>query len=309
MNPLKLFTMPQYFFRPRQILRRAKQAFSARPPEFGEVQLPWGDRITIRPRETIGALIWYYGVFDLVVTEAICRLLDEAEIALDIGANIGQMTSLMRYQTGRKGRVISVEPHPELFADLTRLVGQPALTPNVAPVETHQVALSDKEGEAFLDVGPNWEENRGLSKVVPEADGKTARTLRVRLTTLDKLLHGTEKVGLCKIDVEGHELNVFQGAARLLKERRLRDIVFEDFGKYPTDVHRMFLDHGFSLFSLHSSLLKPLLRPVSSAPSRFEAHDGENYLATLEPDRARERFQPLGWRVLGRSLPRGAHAG
>lgn len=309
MNPLKLFTMPQYFFRPRQILRRLKQSFSGPPPEFSQVELPWGDLITIRPKETIGALIYYYGVFDLVVTEAICRLLDESEIAIDIGANIGQMTSLMRHQAGRKGRVVSVEPHPELFADLTRLVGQTTLASHVAPVESHQVALSDQEGEAFLDVGPHWEENRGLSKVVAKADSKASRTLKVRLTTLDKLLNGTAQVGLCKIDVEGHELNVFRGAARLLKERRIRDVVFEDFGKYPNNLHRMFLEHGFSLFSLHSTLLKPLLRPVSSTPPLFDEKDGENYLATLEPDRARERFQPLGWRVLGRSLPRDSHAG
>ena len=141
MNPFKLFTMPQYLFRPRQILVRLKQAVAGPPPESAQVRLPWGDLITIRPRETIGALIWYYGVFDLVVTEAICRLLDPSEVALDIGANIGQMSSLMRYRTGRLGKVVSVEPHPELFAELGKIVRQPPGTPDVADVETHQVAL------------------------------------------------------------------------------------------------------------------------------------------------------------------------
>lgn len=325
MNPLKLLTLPQYLFRPRQVFVRLQRAISRPPPEFARVELPWGDSITVRPREIIGAVIWYYGVFDLIVTEAICRLLDPSELALDIGANNGQMSSLMRRCAGPRGKVIAIEPHPELFAELQQTVREPQHPASLAPVELHQVALSDREGEAVLDVGPSWHENRGLSKIVSDStsfataavQASPGRALRVRTTTLDLLLDAAReasstgaqsssaaRVGVCKIDVEGHELQVFRGAARLLDQQRMRDVIFEDFGEFPSPVHRMFLERGFTLFSLHSSLLRPILSPVLQERPRFSQNDGENYLATLDPQRAIERFAPGGWRVLRKPAPR-----
>ena len=119
MNPLKVLTTPEYLFRPRQILHRFRRVYRGRSlGEFETVTLPWGRTIRVRPHEVIGSNIWCYGVFDLVVTEAIWRLLDESEMALDIGANIGQMTNLMRHRSGRAGKVHSFEPHPELFSEL-----------------------------------------------------------------------------------------------------------------------------------------------------------------------------------------------
>jgi FkbM family methyltransferase len=295
MNPFKVLTMPEYFFRPSQILTRLRRSFSGIPPS-DRVTLPWGDVITVRPHEVIGAGIWYYGIFDLPVTEAICRLLDRGETALDIGANIGQMTSLLRVMAGSKGRVLSFEPHPELFSEMSALVAQRS-DGDFAPVERHQLALGDVEGEAHLQVPQYWAHNRGVAKLSSSAGNGTS--IQVKVTTLDRVLPPGTHVGVCKIDVEGHELSVFKGAAQLLADGRIRDIIYEDFQPYPSPVHSHLKAAGFTLFHLGARLLGPSLTEVdvrSGQPQMGEA-GGANYLATLAPDRAVARFKPAGWKV------------
>jgi len=297
MNPFRAITLPEYLFNPRQILVRLKRAVRKPARDQELVRLPWGSRLYVRPMETIGSNLWYYGIFDLLIAEAIHRLLDPGELALDIGANIGQMSSLMRHRTGPSGRVIAFEPHPELHQELTQNMDPALAGKNAAPVTLHQLALSDRPGTARLDPGAIWQENRGLSKIVAPSAPASSTQIEVPLATLDSLLQPDARVGLGKIDVEGHECQVLRGAARLLKEKRIRDIIFEDFADYPSTVHQLLKDHGYSLYVLHQHWLRPTLQPESQL-THTHGRPGSEYLATLDPARARERFQPWGWNVL-----------
>ena len=74
--------------------------------------MPWGLQMQIRPNDYIGSCIWGRGIYDLGVSEAIWRLLDKDDLAIDVGANIGHMTGIMARRVGPKGAVIAFEPHP-----------------------------------------------------------------------------------------------------------------------------------------------------------------------------------------------------
>ena len=301
MNLLKPLTTPAYFFRPRQIVHRFKRAFRRTPlGEFKTVTLPCGAPLRVRPAEVIGSNIWCYGIFDLVVCEAICRLLDHSEVAVDVGANIGQMTSLMRYQAGKGGRVIAFEPHPELFSELRHNIEVLQSADSAAPVDLHNFALSDAAGVSFLEVGPAWSFNRGTPKLVATDGDGSGRTVSVKTAMLDQVMDDQTAIGVCKMDVEGHELRVLKGAHRLLENRRVRDIILEDFGTYPSPVHQFLLDRGFTIFSLHTQLWKPRLAPALQRVRFTPVVDGQNYLATLDPARAARRFANPGWRALAR---------
>ncbi len=84
MNP-RNFLLPEYLLRPTQILRR----LAFRPHADAVLTLPWNCTITASSAEDIGRAIATQGVYDLPVTEALLRLTDPGETALDIGANIG----------------------------------------------------------------------------------------------------------------------------------------------------------------------------------------------------------------------------
>src|SRR5262249_17416850 len=106
MNLLRAVQRPEYFFRPGQIWRRVRRHAVLRR---GEVRLAWGLPIRIDPSCLIGLDILNLGLYDRIVPEAICRLLDPGEWALDVGANIGQNASIMALVAGPRGHVVAFE--------------------------------------------------------------------------------------------------------------------------------------------------------------------------------------------------------
>jgi FkbM family methyltransferase len=295
MNPLKAVCLPEYLFNPRQIFMRLRRSFAKPPCEVESVILPWGARISVRPREVIGARLWYYGIFDMEVAELIFRLLDAGETALDIGANIGVMTTLMCARVG-DGSVLAFEPHPKVFSDLRKNVS--LFTRSQTTPQLHQLALSNRNGTAFLEEGLDWENNRGTARVAsPSPDG--SGRLSITVATLDSMFDS--KCHVCKIDVEGHEFDVFQGAGGLLSRAQIRDIIFEDRGLYPTKVQTLLKDYGYEIFSVHKRLWGPTLQPLRAQPEFRLGIEGENFLATLEPKRALARCAARRWRVLSRA--------
>jgi FkbM family methyltransferase len=297
-NPLKPFATPEYFFRPAQMLVRLKRAFFKPTRELERVTLPWGAPMLVRPSEVIGSSIWYWGIFDLIVAEAIERLLDAGETAIDIGANIGQMSSLMSRKVGEKGKVLSFEPHPKVFAELAANIEFLGKKKGFAPVTLYNLGLSDRERDAVMEISPSWANNRGIAQIAGSKAKSGVQVVNVQLSTLEKILGSDPKAEVCKIDVEGHELKVVQGAARLLRQHRIRDVIFEDSNPYPNELEKFLSDCGFTIFFMHYRLLGPLLLPLAKTPLPLKGRDRPDFLATLNPRRALKRFRRCGWQVL-----------
>jgi FkbM family methyltransferase len=302
----RLVTKPWYVFRPGQIVRRLTwQVWGSRAAE-AEVRLRWGLPVRVRPRELIGSALMRTGVHDLPVTEAVFRLLDPGDVAVDAGANIGYMTSVMAARVGPGGAVHAFEPHPELVGLLERNARSWAARPWSGRVEAHPVALSDTEGRGALRVPERFEQNMGVATLEAPADGMPLRdTIDVPLRTLDDCLGNEEApVGVLKLDVEGHEHAVLRGAARLLRRGRVRDVVFEEHGAYPTPVSRYLEAAGYDVV-----LLRVGLRGLSVVDPRSDDgrgdYDGRNFLATRDLERARARLTG-GWRALRPRSPTAA---
>lgn len=125
--------------------------------------------------------------------------------AVDVGTCEGSHLAVMA-RLAPKGVHHAFEPLPHLFESLrARFSG-----PNV---RLHQVALSDTAGEAdfqFVVDSPGYS---GLSRRpwYPEGVGQV-RPIRVRTERLDAVLPADLPIALIKIDVEGAELAVLQGA-------------------------------------------------------------------------------------------------
>jgi len=288
--------LPEYLHRPAQILRRFRRELNP-PQQYEIVRLPWGLELRIRLPELMSNSLWYKGIYDITSSETIWRLLDEGESALDIGANIGYMTSLMAARVGERGKVLAFEPHAGLFVELESNCKHWAGTSGVGKVEAKNVALSDRQGVARLQLPPDWEMNRGVASVVSsELVAGVSLSQSVNLERLDHLLPDMAQVGLAKLDVEGHEAAVLQGAENLLERRAIRDIVFEDIEGYPSAAMKLLESHAYSLFSLAKSFYAPRLCGVDRAG--VSVRNDPNYLATLNPDRAIQRMRRKGWNVL-----------
>jgi FkbM family methyltransferase len=278
---------PEYLLKPGNILARLKYGRGGTLPAVMQVPL-MGRAFRIRPHEVIGQQILRFGLFDLVVSECLLRLAAPGDRAYDVGANIGYTALVLARAVGPGGSVVAFEPHPEIFADLEANVGGTV-------VEAVPAAVSAAPGAATLHIPVEFGFNRGVATIEPTASETAA--IEVRTVTLDEQVGPDESIGVLKIDVEGHELAVLQGASQLLAERRIRHIVFEDHQPADSAVIAHLQDAGYAVWRIAKRFWGPVMVPTD----RVIAHsnwESPCFLATSAADLARERLAPRGWRAL-----------
>jgi FkbM family methyltransferase len=142
-------------------------------------------------------------------------------IIVDIGANSGYYT-LLGAAARRDLRVWAVEPSPDVKPILEQNVALNRLSDRVRIID---LALSDRTGTGNLFV-PTQE--HGLIETASSLEGgfveAHSKVVQVPLARVDDLLGGWwnqfRRVGVMKIDVEGHEAAVLRGAAQTVKKHR-----------------------------------------------------------------------------------------
>jgi len=134
---------------------------------------------------------------------------------LDLGANIGYFTCLLGKLAGSTGRVVSVEPEPnnrELL--LSNIKGN-----GLSNVTVHACAVGDKDGVAKM--GVYKAANRGRHSLVDLESCK--QFIEVPVRRVDDLVidSGVSSWSLIKMDVEGYEPFVFEGAPETLSHAEM----------------------------------------------------------------------------------------
>ena len=298
---------PEYFYQPRLALRRLLPFRHSSTAEFVDKKLPWGLHIRIHPLEEHGQILLTLGVIDLAVTETLFRLANPGEIAVDVGANIGYMTSVLaaRINSSSGGSIWAFEAHPEIFEELKYNVEKWKLQLKNTKFKIKSIAVSEQRGILTLGIPDNFENNRGMASIVNldvvdnQPDSICLKTVKVEAISLDELFPNPEKIGVLKLDVEGYELSVLKGAKNLLQEQRIRDCVFEEHREYPTDVTRCFEEMGYSVFRIQRQFFGPALLAPDSNVARTKWQP-TSFLATQQPDRAVSRLRERGWKALKR---------
>jgi FkbM family methyltransferase len=330
----RLVNRPYYWFRPGQLLARLWPDGASDAPGGAAaprlVRTAWGSRLYCWP-DSLGLAVARTGVYDLPVAETLARLTDPGETAVDAGANVGLMTNLLAHAVGRRGRVVSFEPHPLVFETLARNAAYLSETDRLDVVELRQAGVSQARGTLPLRIDPDtFSYNKGTASLrapAPsaahagadpnaaanaDADANAdanadadadadAESIEVATVRLDEEL--VEPVGVLKLDVEMHELEALSGASGLLSRGAVRDIVFEEHEPPPTPVTQLLESYGYTILGIRQGVLRPLVSAPLEAYRR-QLWDPPALLATRDPARARERLRPLGWRSLRRDLAR-----
>lgn len=292
-HPLKA----EYLFQPRVLMRRLMRRTGAAGP--CEVMLPWGRRIRLDARDNIGAVVERLGVYDLIVTETIWRLTGPGETTIDVGANVGCISAVFAERVGLGGRVISFEPHPVLYQELSDNLRSLQSQGIQCALEPMQCALGAAAGVLPLHLPVDFQSHRGESTLAELSHLEASRqTVDVTVDRFDDVL-GSTAIGVMKIDVEGFEKNVFLGAAEAFAANRVRDCVFEEHGSYPTEATRLLEGWGYRLFRLDRGLLRPILRPPNTLVKK-SAWEATSFLATVDAQRAERLLRPAGWQCLRR---------
>jgi len=189
---------------------------------------------------------------------------------VDVGANIGVYAGWASRLVGPGGRVMAFEPVPATRDYLEHVI---ALN-HLDNLQLIPKAVGAQSGTVTLWVLPRAS---GLTTALPPTAGSAAQPVEVPLTTLDDELaaRGGPAPALVKIDVEGLEIAVLQGAARTLAGPTPPAVVFETHGPYLVragvnfgDLPGWFEDEfGFHLFGMLPSGLRPIARGTPLPPA------------------------------------------
>jgi FkbM family methyltransferase len=212
-----------------------------------------GMPIEVDPRDVIGAEILRSYMWESETVRFVWGWLRAGMTVLDVGAHVGQYTLLASGLVGPAGRVIAFEPHPVLGPVLRRNVSR-AGGQNVTVLP---VALGRAPGPATLVLHPP--DNFGGSSLRPDDASADHARATVEVTTLDEAMGrlGRPPVDLAKIDVEGAELDVLEGARGTLAANPGIVLIVEfmranplRFGRTVEDLEARLRELGFQLFTL-----------------------------------------------------------
>lgn len=205
------------------------------------------------------------------------------DLIVDLGANTGDWTADVLAAIP-SARILAVEPYPVAHARLSQRFAE------ATTVRVEGRAVSSTIGDATFHVAAR-DVFGSLLRPEPELeavygpDARTTSSITVPTVTLDHLVGG-EPVSLLKVDVQGAELDVFEGGRNTLASTQavLIEVNFVSHyrgGSGFADVHDALGDFGFALWHITPPLRAPdgrmlwadavYARPDSAESSRLSA--------------------------------------
>lgn len=165
----------------------------------------------------MGNAIYWRGAHDWAPIFVLEKYLKKGDTFIDVGANQGEYSLWAARKVGTNGKVISFEPMPQLFGQLTENIrlNEP-FQQTILPVK---LGLSDEKGEVPLYASED--SNEGTNTIYT-TDKFSIELGKIQLDTLDEQVKKLKigQVDFLKIDVEGAELQVLKGAINTLKDHR-----------------------------------------------------------------------------------------
>lgn len=150
----------------------------------------------------------YKRYFEAGPIDRLQEFVPSGSLVIDVGANVGFFSLRFAKWVGEHGKVISIEPedrnHDSLITELER-------KSLLKRVDALKAVAAAAPGRMFLEINPLHPADHKLSR---DSTG-----LPVTAVTLDDLVQdkGDLKLSLIKIDVQGAEMLVLEGAADILK--------------------------------------------------------------------------------------------
>ncbi|MDA7710662.1 FkbM family methyltransferase [Flavobacteriaceae bacterium] len=180
----------------------------------------------------------YCGLMEYNEMGFLLHFLRRADTFVDIGANVGSYTILASSQV--KANSISIEPIQDTYKTLMDNVLINKVEQNV---KAFNIGLGSEISKIHF--------TKSLDTINHVATKEEIDTIEVKIDTLDNLLMNEQCPSLIKIDVEGYENEVINGAEKTLGNQSLKAIIIElngsgsRYGYDDENIHLKLLQYGF----------------------------------------------------------------
>jgi FkbM family methyltransferase len=176
--------------------------------------------IGVRLGDYLQQRIFFEGYYERPLIEWLKTTLQPDDVFWDVGANIGAVSIVA---AGRCRRVVAFEPDPRSLRRLERNIDANRLT----NVEIFPVALGS--AAASVPLYQSADANTGMTSLL-KGRGPVVGETPVRVVRADDVVAERPELAptVIKLDVEGTEHLVLEGARTLLESAAIRAIVFED---------------------------------------------------------------------------------
>lgn len=216
--------------------------------------------------------------YDALAMKVMRKAITADANCVDVGCHKGEMLDAM-LKLAPEGRHFAFEPIPELYDQLKQRYN--------GRVSVHQVALSDRTGKTTFQHVVTNPAYSGIKKRTYKND-EDIEQIEVKTDRLDTLLPDDFQLDFLKIDVEGGELQVLQGAREHIA-RSKPVIIFEHgigasdhYGTTPDMIYQLLVEES----GLQIGLLEDYLeeRPGLSADEfARQYHESINYYFVAYP--------------------------
>jgi FkbM family methyltransferase len=169
----------------------------------------------------IGPHLLRNGFWESWITQALARCLRPGQRCVDLGANYGYYSLLMADGIGPSGRILAVEPNPEIATLLTRNLAVNGFSANATVVEG---AATDHAGDRVSVYMPP---GRMMNTSMFLAGLAGVTEIEVETVTVDQITAGWDRVDLIKVDIEGAEESVWRGMQGTLARNEAIVVVLE----------------------------------------------------------------------------------
>jgi len=239
--------------------KKARRIFTEYPytllnfqlPEDGEVMFArWDNPLT------------HYGEINQAQVDFYRKFIKKGDLAIDIGANIGDTTVPMALAAGKEGMVLGFDPNPFVFKILKK---NAELNPDKTNIVPLPYAISESPGEFIFSSAHAAFGNGGISSITGKSHGKYQLKHKIQGVNLMKFLNQNyesqlPRLSFIKIDTEGLDMMIVKSIQDLIKAHQ-PVVIAECFAKLTDEekleFYKLFQDlnyvmHYFEDFNIHA---------------------------------------------------------
>jgi FkbM family methyltransferase len=250
----------------RKIARRYTQKYPIQIENFdiiglGRVQFANWKNPLVKPKEISTSSIAFFKKF-----------LNEGDLAIDIGANIGHMTTQIALASGKNGITLAFDPNPFVFEILLK---NAKLNTDLTNIHPFNYAISEQEEYFYYNSSEASFNNGGISKEKRSRHGKYALDTKIKGIRLEDFIlksysESISNIKLIKIDTEGYDKEIIKSISNLLVKYK-PVVITECFGKSSAEERyeqfNLLKSIGYSLYYFSGFDLNAKIIPIETKES------------------------------------------